>query len=280
MNCTCMNGATCNPISGQCHCTSGYRGDTCEKTCKEGTYGDGCKQVCLCENGAKCNPVDGTCNCTENWTGKYCNEEEACSSQWEFLSGGKCTPCYCNPDNAVSCDAYGQCICNAGWASPNCTEREEITKSSGGNNILLVTGIVAGICCLLLVLVFYFVRRYQKRRNGFSNSWLEMSSVSDTEDDTDDGLFSRLRRRFTNARKYDGMLNVQVSNKDISATSVSNRRAGKNRVVALSSSPSDDSSMSDSDEGVQQDPRKPSFVNKNLGSRPARQQRTTYASID
>jgi hypothetical protein len=26
---------------------------------------------------------------------------EACSSQWEFLSGGKCTPCYCNPDNAV-----------------------------------------------------------------------------------------------------------------------------------------------------------------------------------
>jgi preprotein translocase subunit YajC len=38
-----------------------------------------------------------------------------------------------------------------------------------------VTGIVAGICCLLLVLVFYFVRRYQKRRNGFSNSWLEMS---------------------------------------------------------------------------------------------------------
>jgi hypothetical protein len=48
-NCTCMNGATCDPVNGTCSCTQGWKGRNCStRACPDGLFGQSCLSVCQC----------------------------------------------------------------------------------------------------------------------------------------------------------------------------------------------------------------------------------------
>lgn len=48
-NCTCMNGATCDPVNGTCTCTQGWKGRNCStRACSDGLFGPQCSSVCQC----------------------------------------------------------------------------------------------------------------------------------------------------------------------------------------------------------------------------------------
>jgi hypothetical protein len=48
-NCTCMNGATCDPVNGTCTCTQGWKGRNCStRACPDGLFGQSCSTVCQC----------------------------------------------------------------------------------------------------------------------------------------------------------------------------------------------------------------------------------------
>jgi hypothetical protein len=48
-NCTCMNGATCDPVNGTCTCTEGWTGLDCStRACPDGLFGQKCLSVCQC----------------------------------------------------------------------------------------------------------------------------------------------------------------------------------------------------------------------------------------
>lgn len=67
--CQCKNGALCNPITGACHCTAGFKGWRCEEHCDQDTYGNDCHQKCQCQHGATCNHITGECRCPPGYTG-------------------------------------------------------------------------------------------------------------------------------------------------------------------------------------------------------------------
>ena len=85
--CPCENGATCDPVSGDCQCTAGYEGATCDHACQLGYYGQGCREKCRCKNGERgkyfrvytkiifpmsggvCDHVSGACRCDKGWQG-------------------------------------------------------------------------------------------------------------------------------------------------------------------------------------------------------------------
>ncbi|KRY35694.1 Multiple epidermal growth factor-like domains protein 11 [Trichinella spiralis] len=49
LSAACENGASCDPVSGECFCRTGYRGRHCTLACSEGTYGENCAQLCHCK---------------------------------------------------------------------------------------------------------------------------------------------------------------------------------------------------------------------------------------
>ena len=67
--CECENGADCDPVSGECTCTSGYIGDKCDTECSEWTHGMGCVLECLCyrNNTQICDNEDGRCTCKSGY---------------------------------------------------------------------------------------------------------------------------------------------------------------------------------------------------------------------
>ena len=74
--CSCQHGV-CDPVSGTCHCDTGYVGLHCQQTCPEWTYGPqtsetGCSSVCACpeDQAGGCDPVTGQCVCKPGWHGK------------------------------------------------------------------------------------------------------------------------------------------------------------------------------------------------------------------
>ncbi|KAG1679191.1 Protein draper [Nymphon striatum] len=68
-NCSCENGATCNPVLGNCTCTPGWIGAHCNTSCNASFYGHKCLEVCRCLNGASCDHISGKCDCTPGYTG-------------------------------------------------------------------------------------------------------------------------------------------------------------------------------------------------------------------
>uniref|UniRef100_A0A8B9MBH2 EGF-like domain-containing protein n=1 Tax=Accipiter nisus TaxID=211598 RepID=A0A8B9MBH2_9AVES len=102
--CSCGEGATCHPVTGDCVCPPGKAGPTCEHLwrwagkflclgrscpnhgtvcapaatascpagCEKHRYGVGCQQTCSCRNGGLCDAADGSCLCALGWTGKSC----------------------------------------------------------------------------------------------------------------------------------------------------------------------------------------------------------------
>lgn len=103
MQCDCMNGASCHPVSGQCICFPGFHGARCHRgrsdlfsqlksknnwrvfayfilmfsiihsACERGRYGQGCVHICDCEDAAQCDPVSGRCLCSSGKTGPRCD---------------------------------------------------------------------------------------------------------------------------------------------------------------------------------------------------------------
>lgn len=48
--CSCLNDANCNPVTGTCECKPGWIGKNCaEPACPNGRYGEQCKNTCECE---------------------------------------------------------------------------------------------------------------------------------------------------------------------------------------------------------------------------------------
>ena len=68
-DCPCLNGAQCNPLTGECTCTPGWHGQQCNIKCPYRTYGQGCKERCNCQNGGNCDHISGACTCTPGWRG-------------------------------------------------------------------------------------------------------------------------------------------------------------------------------------------------------------------
>ncbi|XP_014674017.1 PREDICTED: serine/arginine repetitive matrix protein 1-like [Priapulus caudatus] len=116
--CECEHGASCDPVRGECMCTAGWHGNTCQLSCDEGTYGIGCTQPCDCINTDVCDPIDGTCICI-GATGPNCTDR--CEP---LYYGNNCSePCICQPDHSASCDpVIGKCVCTYPWSGSNCTE--------------------------------------------------------------------------------------------------------------------------------------------------------------
>ncbi|KAF0038819.1 hypothetical protein F2P81_009303 [Scophthalmus maximus] len=113
--CQCQNAALCNPITGACICSPGYRGWRCESQCETGAYGNGCQQKCQCQNGAACHHVTGECKCTPGYTGAFC--EDLCPPG---KHGPQCEErCPCQ-NGGVCHHVTGECSCPAGWMGTVC----------------------------------------------------------------------------------------------------------------------------------------------------------------
>ncbi|KAJ9598401.1 hypothetical protein L9F63_010923, partial [Diploptera punctata] len=62
--CLCKNGAECHHVTGDCTCSHGWTGNTCDIPCPKGTYGNGCINECNCSTDGKnstCHHVTGDC---------------------------------------------------------------------------------------------------------------------------------------------------------------------------------------------------------------------------
>uniref|UniRef100_A0A8D2M6L8 Multiple EGF-like-domains 6 n=1 Tax=Zonotrichia albicollis TaxID=44394 RepID=A0A8D2M6L8_ZONAL len=109
--CDCLNGAHCDPVTGQCQCPPGWTGARCAQgrclcpgqvsvggalpalhgtlepglahrpcllcspaACPENSYGQNCSHTCRCFNNATCSHISGRCLCPEGWTGPSCQQ--------------------------------------------------------------------------------------------------------------------------------------------------------------------------------------------------------------
>lgn len=69
----------CHIRNGTCFaCKPGWKEETCERGCREGLYGEKCRQQCSghCKDNVTCNHVTGQCDegCTTGWKGTMCDK--------------------------------------------------------------------------------------------------------------------------------------------------------------------------------------------------------------
>lgn len=119
------------PVTGECSCPAGWRGQQCEVPCDNNTFGLGCAYTCSChpDHSRGCDHVTGECSCRQGWRGERSVEshggtvlfagvrcDSICSSG-RYGSGCN-SQCYC--ENG-SCDPQtGQCQCDLGFTGAKC----------------------------------------------------------------------------------------------------------------------------------------------------------------
>ncbi|VDO79594.1 unnamed protein product, partial [Onchocerca flexuosa] len=111
--CNCKNDAGCDPLTGECICTPGWTGKSCEKPCSKNFYGINCSQECQCKNGAVCDPVNGECICAEGWIGSDCSV--SCPSGEKKDCLGSC-PCV----HGTCAGGFEKCDCQPGYTGHIC----------------------------------------------------------------------------------------------------------------------------------------------------------------
>ncbi|KAN0000897.1 hypothetical protein ACTFIZ_001348 [Dictyostelium cf. discoideum] len=130
----CLNGGTCNPLTG-CQCINDYYGNYCELkycavpqclnggecdttvgecSCINGFYGDDCGTkdcaVPQCLNGGECNKAVGECSCINGFYGDDCGTKDCTVLQ--CLNGGECNK------------AVGECSCINGFYGDDCGTKD------------------------------------------------------------------------------------------------------------------------------------------------------------
>eukprot|EP00112_Aurelia_sp_Birch-Aquarium-sp1_P006739 Seg1738.7 transcript_id=Seg1738.7/GoldUCD/mRNA.D3Y31 product=Spondin-1 protein_id=Seg1738.7/GoldUCD/D3Y31 len=74
---TCVKGR-CDVKTGNCKCSPGFKGTTCNTNCPKGTYGLQCKKKCSCSGRGTCHPSKGYCICPLYYFGKRCQYRYRC----------------------------------------------------------------------------------------------------------------------------------------------------------------------------------------------------------
>ncbi|EPY72655.1 hypothetical protein CB1_111057002 [Camelus ferus] len=69
--CKCLNGGSCDTVTGTCDCPPGFIGADCSPICPEDHYGQDCVQQCSCGSG-QCDPMTGGCQCPPGQMGARC----------------------------------------------------------------------------------------------------------------------------------------------------------------------------------------------------------------
>ncbi|GFX21494.1 multiple epidermal growth factor-like domains protein 6 [Trichonephila clavipes] len=111
--CDCVNAISCDPLTGQCLCFPGWKGQRCDEGCEEGSFGVRCEGNCKCP---KCDSVTGLClECPPGRRGSHCREK---CSPGRF--GAHCKH-RCRCENGASCDLQnGTCLCRPGFTGARC----------------------------------------------------------------------------------------------------------------------------------------------------------------
>lgn len=193
---------TCDHVTGEYICQSGYIGLTCEHPCPSGTFGKNCKEKCVCRNGGDCHHVTGDCHCLPGWMGKICSTPCPqgyygfnCTQHCKCLNNGICRgndgvcrckpgwtgtqcseicpegyfgdhcmiPCECPNENFV-CHAIEGCVCRHGYTGDSC-DRSILYEPSTQQEETGYASVVAGIMvALMLVGVIVALLFYYRRR--------------------------------------------------------------------------------------------------------------------
>ncbi|EAL64630.1 hypothetical protein DDB_G0285585 [Dictyostelium discoideum AX4] len=95
----CLNGGSCNTTVGECSCAQGYEGTDCS--------GISCPASCL--NGGSCNTTVGECSCPQGYEGVDCS---GISCSVSCLNGGSCNT------------TVGECSCINGFYGDNCDTKD------------------------------------------------------------------------------------------------------------------------------------------------------------
>lgn len=116
--CSCSHGGHCDPVSGACDCTPGYRGPLCEAPCQPGTFGASCTEECDCGVGFTCHPVTGDClPCSTGTWGEGCAQQCRCDVEGTELCSHKDGRCFCAGNRfGLRCELF----CPFGFINSTC----------------------------------------------------------------------------------------------------------------------------------------------------------------
>ncbi|CAF3399711.1 unnamed protein product [Rotaria socialis] len=123
----CTSSYTCDRVTGQKICSSGWFGSECSIRQKSST----CLSSGLtCFNDGFCRKNQSTCCCPIGFTGSNCQYLATCIPGVNCLNGGSCNPMY----DTISRTHYFTCHCSLGYTGLHCQEKQQCPSSYYGSN--------------------------------------------------------------------------------------------------------------------------------------------------